>query len=303
MSEDAYPAFGGGEQAAATGIVLIADSGATMSLIAAAGWPVARMSVADERGVTTAGIFALDWRDNVSPVAALADAPSDCAILCLVSLETIDHADALLDGFNARFVFGDSPALIATELAELKSMFLSGKAKDSTTEARLRLQALAMELAQLAERLAGMSSDDPAQDSDAALADRSLGYQAEAASDRRDVALPDAHHIRSLIQMRRLRDRFFTTGLFADPAWDILLDLAASRLEGRSVSVSSLRIAAAVPPTTALRWIRMMTDQQLLVRRADSTDARRMFVDLADSAFDQLCGWFALVNGRGGPGI
>jgi hypothetical protein len=40
--------------------------------------------------------------------------------------------------------------------------------------------------------------------------------------------------------------------LFADPGWDILLDLYAARQEGKQVSVSSLCIAAAVPPTTAL---------------------------------------------------
>ncbi len=103
--------------------------------------------------------------------------------------------------------------------------------------------------------------------------------------------------------MRRLRDRYFPSDLFADPAWDILLDLTASRLEKKPVSVSSLCIAAAVPPTTALRWVRMMTDQGLLERRADPADARRMFVDLSDAAYANVCGWFALVEQRGGLGV
>jgi hypothetical protein len=53
----------------------------------------------------------------------------------------------------------------------------------------------------------------------------------------------------------RLRSQHFVPALFADPAWDILLDLAAARIDGRMVAVSSLCIAAAVPATTALRWI------------------------------------------------
>ena len=46
----------------------------------------------------------------------------------------------------------------------------------------------------------------------------------------------------------------FGEGLFADPAWDIMLDLFAARIEGKDITVSSAGIAACVPPTTALRW-------------------------------------------------
>jgi hypothetical protein len=44
-----------------------------------------------------------------------------------------------------------------------------------------------------------------------------------------------------------MREQFFGPDLFADPAWDILLDLYAARLEQQRVAVSSLCIAAAVP--------------------------------------------------------
>ena len=46
-----------------------------------------------------------------------------------------------------------------------------------------------------------------------------------------------------------------------------------------------------------------MTDQGLLERRADPADARRMFVDLSDAAFAKVCGWFAMVEQRGGLGV
>src|SRR5919107_3401876 len=90
--------------------------------------------------------------------------------------------------------------------------------------------------------------------------------------------------IRQLIRDRRLRDHFFRGALFADPAWDMLLELMAARLEGRRVAVSSLCIAAAVPATTALRWVKTLTDQGLFVRRADPQDGRRVYVELAPEA-------------------
>ncbi len=90
-----------------------------------------------------------------------------------------------------------------------------------------------------------------------------------------------AQRVRAHIRSRRLREKFFEPGLFADPVWDILLDLSAARLEQKSVSVSSLCIAASVPTTTALRTIKQMVDSGLLVRRSDPSDARRTFIELS----------------------
>jgi DNA-binding MarR family transcriptional regulator len=88
--------------------------------------------------------------------------------------------------------------------------------------------------------------------------------------------------IRDLIRQRRLRADFFPSDLFADPAWDILLDLAAARHEGTKVSVSSLCIAANVPTTTALRWIKALGDAGLLERQPDPGDGRRSFIALTE---------------------
>lgn len=99
-----------------------------------------------------------------------------------------------------------------------------------------------------------------------------------------DVASAAGARVRALIRARRTRDQFFRSELFADPAWDMLLDLMAARLEHKRVSVSSLCIAAAVPATTALRWIKSMTDEGMFVRRADNNDGRRIFIELSDRA-------------------
>lgn len=101
-----------------------------------------------------------------------------------------------------------------------------------------------------------------------------------------------AAKIRDRIRKRRARSRFFPDDLFADPAWDIMLDLFAAHFEGRQVSVSSLCIAAAVPATTALRWIKSMTEDGWLVRVADAQDGRRIFVKLSDMALNKLEAYF-----------
>jgi hypothetical protein len=105
--------------------------------------------------------------------------------------------------------------------------------------------------------------------------------------------LPDPRLVRRIIRQRQLRARFFDGDLFADPAWDMLLDLTAARVEHTRVSVTSLCIASGVPPTTALRWIGQMTDAGLLARVEDETDRRRAFITLTDKAADAMARYFA----------
>lgn len=108
-----------------------------------------------------------------------------------------------------------------------------------------------------------------------------------------------AEEVRGLISARRLRDQHFDAELFADPAWDMLLDLLAAQLEGIQVAVSSLCIAANVPPTTALRWIKTMTEEQIFLRKADDRDGRRIFIELSDEATAGVIGFFAMIRRSG----
>ena len=91
---------------------------------------------------------------------------------------------------------------------------------------------------------------------------------------------PSERDVRALLKLRRNRDRFFDASLFADPAWDILLELYASSLGQYRMSVSSLCAGAGVPATTALRWINHLEEKGLISRRPDPTDGRRCFIML-----------------------
>jgi DNA-binding MarR family transcriptional regulator len=105
-----------------------------------------------------------------------------------------------------------------------------------------------------------------------------------------------ADTVRNVIRARRLRMRYFSQELFADPAWDMLLDLLQAEIAQLRVPVSSLCIAAAVPATTALRWLKTLVVQGLFIRRADPHDGRRVFVELAPETSQALRRYFADVG-------
>ncbi len=89
--------------------------------------------------------------------------------------------------------------------------------------------------------------------------------------------------VQSLIRLRRERDELFEPNLFADPAWDILLELYLADLEQRRVAISSACLAAAVPTTTALRTMGALVARGLVERHPYALDARVTHVQLTDA--------------------
>ncbi len=106
------------------------------------------------------------------------------------------------------------------------------------------------------------------------------------------ASIPSARILRRMLRHRQQRGRIFGAELFADPAWDMLLDLAAAHQDGQRVSVTSLCIASGVPPTTALRWFGLMTDAGLVAREEDPADRRRAFLMLTEQSLAGLRQYF-----------
>ena len=169
---------------------------------------------------------------------------------------------------------------IATSRMGLPSR-LSDVAADKSAA---RLRQLSDEVSRIAATLARLSTGP-------ASAPRPIEAAVSA-----DLPPLSADTVRSVIRARRLRSRFFSEELFADPAWDMLLDLLQAEIAHLRVPVSSLCIAAAVPATTALRWLKTMVSQGLFLRRADPHDGRRVFVELAPEASGALRRYFAEVG-------
>lgn len=102
---------------------------------------------------------------------------------------------------------------------------------------------------------------------------------------------PAERHLRHIMETRAIRGRFFAPKLFADPAWDILLALYRAELRQRRVTVSSCCSAANVPSTTALRCIKMLCDDGIILRTPDPLDGRRTFLALAREASTAMQGF------------
>lgn len=269
-------------------VCVLGDSDAAVSRMAAtaeaAGCRVAWSGVAGDGAA----------RDGMPGAPALIELDSDTGE---TALEMLDWAKAEAEGRGRRaFVSATMPMidLLAARSWHAEIDWVVDGAEDEriaaarrasrSAEPRLNdigrdegqpiLQRLTEDVSRIAAMLASLTEEEAA----ALVAAKGKG-----AEDQAEPEL-DAAYVRSIIRARRLRDQFFRGGLFADPAWDMLLDLEAAYLEGTRVAVSSLCIAAAVPATTALRWIKTLTDRGLFVRSADPEDGRRVYVALSDDA-------------------
>jgi DNA-binding MarR family transcriptional regulator len=214
-------------------------------------------------------------------------------VLVWVSTEQLDSVAALLPSSGCHILceaqdFEAMPILTGA----MKAMKIQGLKQDDISTDYRALHRISDELADFARTLARIADQDdlPAD----GLAERPVSFRAAPTALLNSFPLgsptppagieAEARLVRDILKWRRKRESHFDKNLFADPAWDILLDLYAAELEGQRVSVSSLCIAASVPPTTALRWISAMTEDGLLQRELDPTDARRVFIQLSERA-------------------
>ncbi len=215
--------------------------------------------------------------------------------VALIPPELIDLAASRISHRDVEILCGDGwdeLARLIPDLTAPRGLRLSDVSADGAPE---RLRELSEQVGRLARMLALMSHDR----GETAPGNTDEGSGAEGAAE----ALVDPCALRLVIRARRLRDQYFGSEIFADPAWDMLLDLMAARLEGQPVAVSSLCIASAVPPTTALRWIKTMTEVGLFVRVADPKDRRRVFIELAPRAVEAMGGYIGAARRLSGVAI
>ena len=264
-----------------------------------------------------ASIEAAGFRVATVPLAdaidRLAIQASASAIWVEVDEDGGPALDRLLDRVDAEAGSGRFPAIVAAPFALIDSVEARLRERSTTllidpTEAD-RAAALALVSAHrgLGTRLNDIAADASAvrlrqlSDEVSRIATTLARLSTVSGTPPAERATPglttgDRPNVSAELVKQVIRARFFDELLFADPAWDMLLDLLQAEIAQHRVPVSSLCIAAAVPPTTALRWIKTMTDAGLFLRRSDPHDGRRVFVELSPGASESIRRYFAEVG-------
>ncbi len=249
------------------------------------------------------------YRQTLSDVARYLELHRNYALVW-TNMELLEEAYAMLPQDQCHYLIDasdfDAIPYLTGAIARGKMDQMHDNSRDGEFGS---LHRISDELAAFAQTLARIAEQDEGYKSNA-VSDKPVSFRpapaaafhpfaiSEPVLHSESLAVVDAAMIRETIKLRRMRDDHFKADLFADPAWDILLDLMAAQMEGKTVSVSSLCIAAAVPPTTALRWVTGMTESGMLVRRLDPTDARRVFIELSQDTADRLLAFFTSTKSR-----
>lgn len=220
------------------------------------------------------------------------------ALVVSTSVDGLDDVFGCLDHSSPQILVAPSRAERVIALGQVMAQAPARRVRELSDEDRMVLLRLTQQVTQIGERLnsigSGAGAMPGARDAAAFRFDAPAGGKAGGAMGEPErPQLPDPRMVRRIIRQRQMRGRFLDADLFADPAWDMLLDLTAAHVEKAKVSVTSLCIASGVPPTTALRWIGQMTEAGLLRRIEDESDRRRAFLTLTDKAVEAMAGYFA----------
>jgi len=206
-----------------------------------------------------------------------------------------------LDQSAPQILVDGCEADLALALGRAQALAPGRRVREMADEDRIQLLRLTEQVGRLAARLGDGGLAAPAARVESpAIAFRGASVEDGLLLGPAETESVDPRLIRKILRQRQQRARFFDAALFADPAWDMLLDLAAAREEDKRVSVTSLCIAAGVPPTTALRWIGQMQHAGLFARVEDPSDRRRAFIALTDTAARGMARYFAAI-GLAGP--
>lgn len=226
-------------------------------------------------------------------------ARSGAKLIVATNMAGLDDVFAVLDQSNPQILVSPSRAERVIAVGRVMGEAGAARLREMAEEDRLTLLRLSQQVEAIAHSLDRMAVPDTG--SVAALGELRRDYRgaeplvngSELSDCATTAVLPDPKMVRQIIANRQARARFFDPALFGDPAWDMLLDLTAAHCEGVQVSVTSLCIAAAVPATTALRWLTQMVEAGIFLRVPDRIDRRRAFIALSDTAITAMAGYFA----------
>jgi hypothetical protein len=282
------------DDVAAAGLV-VRECGSVATLLEGEARPLGEVVLLDCPEVSAAEMAALSRLD-------IRVARSGAHLVISTTVAALDDVFACCDQSAPQILVDPTRAERVIALGRVLARVPNLRLRELAEDDRLTLLRLTEQVGEIASRLERLGGEEPASRWNAAafrFESPAPAYSGPGDDEPERLArvprpaLPDPRLVRTIIRQRQLRAKFFDGELFADPAWDMLLDLTAARAEHTRVSVTSLCIASGVPPTTALRWIGQMTQSGLLERVEDDADRRRAFVALSAGAADAMARYFA----------
>lgn len=226
-------------------------------------------------------------------------AAAGSALIVLTSLGSLDAVFSIFDRASPQILVDPTRAELMVAIGRAMPGLSSSRLRELTEQDRSTLVRLAEQVEKIARELDRISSLD--ENGAGKLSDFKRDFHPASAQPlsfsrpggkEAPASLPDPKRVRRMIAARQARARFFDAELFSDPAWDMLLDLTAAHAEKARVSVTSLCIAANVPATTALRWLKQMVESGIFERVADANDRRRAFIELSESSRSAMARYF-----------
>jgi hypothetical protein len=256
-------------------------------------------------GMMLAGLARLDMRV----------ARSGAKLIVATNLEGLDDVFAVLDQSNPQILVSPSRAERVIAVGRVMGEAGEARLREMADEDRLTLLRLSQQVEAIARSLDQLREGPQPINGPRGLGEHKRDFRLPAMGESWGAGggsassggtsaqpgdpqprLPSPQVVRQIIANRQARARFFDPELFGDPAWDMLLDLTAAHGEGVQVSVTSLCIAAAVPTTTALRWLTQMVESGIFIRVPDPADRRRAFIALSETAIAAMTNYFASVR-------
>ena len=98
--------------------------------------------------------------------------------------------------------------------------------------------------------------------------------------------------IASILRFRRARAEFFDAALFANPAWDMLLQLFAAKLAKRKMTLADFDVGT--PASTVARWASALEERGLIFLEGLGAGERR--VELSEAAAAKMANLFRSVR-------
>jgi DNA-binding MarR family transcriptional regulator len=145
----------------------------------------------------------------------------------------------------------------------------------------------------------------------ARLLDLLVGAEDSRARETPSLAGGNVHRLRNEDRLARVkrahqiyidrarRSEVFKSVMFGEAAWDMLLALYIADESGARHTVTRLVNLSGAAPTTALRWLEFLENEQLVSRASKLSDRRVTLIELTDKARELLDTYFSVTTPEG----